>query len=95
MKITQNHPERVEFNNQTVYLYPKGIIRQNMRLDEYIREKRKLHNLTQQELAERAGVGYRFIRELENGKPTVRMDKVNQVLKLFGEELQPAKISNP
>ena len=56
-----------------------------MRLDEYIRKKRKLHNLTQQELAERAGVGYRFGRELENGKPTVRMDKVNQVLNLFGE----------
>ena len=64
-----------------------------MRLEEYIRNKRKLHNLTQQELAERSGVGYRFIRELENGKPTVRMDKVNQVLSLFGEELQPLKIA--
>ena len=65
-----------------------------MKLEEYIREKRKLHNLTQQELAERSGVGYRFVRELENGKPTVRMDKVNQVLRLFGEELQPAKINH-
>ena len=64
-----------------------------MRLEEYIRNKRKLHNLTQQELAERSGVGYRFIRELENGKPTVRMDKVDQVLSLFGEELQPVKIA--
>lgn len=64
-----------------------------MRLEEYIRNKRKLHNLTQLELAERSGVGYRFIRELENGKPTVRMDKVNQVLSLFGEELQPVKIA--
>ena len=64
-----------------------------MRLEEYIRNKRKLHNLTQHELAERSGVGYRFIRELENGKPTVRMDKVNQVLSLFGEELQPVKIA--
>ena len=64
-----------------------------MRLEEYIRNKRKLHNLTQQELAERSGVGYRFIRELENGKPTVRMDKVNQVLSMFGEELQPVKIA--
>ena len=72
----------------------KGLMETNMKLDAYIRDKRKLHNLTQQELAERAGVGYRFIRELESGKPTVRMDKVNQVLKLFGEELQPAKISN-
>ena len=66
----------------------------NMKLEEYIREKRKLHNLTQQELAERSGVGYRFVRELENGKSTVRMDKVNQVLRLFGEELQPAKINH-
>lgn len=65
-----------------------------MKIDEYIRKKRKLLNLTQQELAERAGVGYRFIRELENGKPTVRMDKVNQVLLLFGEELQPSKIKD-
>ena len=65
-----------------------------MKIDEYIRKKRKLLNLTQQELAERAGVGYRFIRELENGKPTVRMDKVNQVLLLFGEELQPGKIKD-
>ena len=64
-----------------------------MRLEEYIRNKRKLHNLTQQELAERSGVGYLFMRELENGKPTVRMDKVNQVLSLFGEELQPVKIA--
>ena len=64
-----------------------------MRLEEYLRNKRKLHNLTQQDLAERRGVGYRFIRELENGKPTVRMDKVNQVLSLFGEELQPVKIA--
>ena len=39
--------------------------------------------MTQQELAERDGVGYRFIRELENGKPTVRMDKVKQVLILL------------
>ena len=65
-----------------------------MKIDEYIRKKRKLLNLTQQELPERAGVGYRFIRELENGKPTVRMDKVNQVLLLFGEELQPGKIKD-
>ena len=44
------------------------------------------------ELAERAGVGLRFLRELERGKSTVQLDKVNMVLKLFGEELQPARI---
>jgi y4mF family transcriptional regulator len=63
-----------------------------MMLAEYIRAKRKMYNLTQVELAERSGVGVRFVRELERGKTTVQMDKVNQVLKLFGEELQPGKI---
>ena len=43
--------------------------------------------LTQPELAEKAGVGLRFIRELEQGKQTLRLDKVNQVLKLFGYEV--------
>ncbi len=63
-----------------------------MRLGEYIRNKRKTFRLTQVELAERSGVGIRFVRELEAGKPTVQMDKVNQVLNLFGEELRPEKI---
>ncbi len=63
-----------------------------MNLGEYIREKRTLHNLTQQELAERSGVGVRFVRELEHGKATVQLDKINKVLTLFGEELAPKKI---
>jgi y4mF family transcriptional regulator len=63
-----------------------------MDLGEYIRAKRKQHNLTQVELAERSGVGIRFVRELEKGKLTVQLDKVNQVLGLFGETLKPAKI---
>ena len=52
---------------------------------------RKLANLTQVELAKRAGVGLRFIRELEQGKQTVRMDKVEQVLVFFGCHLEVAK----
>lgn len=63
-----------------------------MEIGEYIRAKRKRFNLTQIELSERTGVGIRFIRELERGKTTVQLDKVNQVLYLFGEELQPAKM---
>jgi len=47
----------------------------------------------QQQLAEKAGVGLRFIRDLEQGKTTLRMDKVNQVLKLFGQELGPQPIN--
>ena len=62
-----------------------------MYIGEYIKEKRKLFKLTQVELAERTGVGLRFVRELEAGKQTVQMDKVNQVLYLFGEELVPGK----
>ena len=53
----------------------------------FIKEKRKQLKLTQPELSERAGVGLRFVRELEQGKQTVQLDKVNQVLSLFGSEL--------
>ncbi len=53
----------------------------------FIKEKRKMFNLTQIDLAEKSGVGLRFVRELEQGKPTLRLDKVNQVLALFGHEV--------
>ncbi len=59
----------------------------SMKLSEFVRQERKRHALTQQDLAERAGVGLRFVRELEADKPTLRMDKVNVVLDLFGHEL--------
>lgn len=62
-----------------------------MTLSEHIKLKRKKNALSQVELAERAGVGLRFIRELEQGKQTLRMDKVNDVLALFGEHLGPVK----
>jgi len=64
-----------------------------MTLSEFLKHKRKQLNLTQQQLAEKAGVGLRFIRDLEQGKTTLRMDKVNQVLKLFGQELGPQPIN--
>lgn len=63
-----------------------------MELSVFLKEKRKQTNLTQQELAEKAGVGLRFVRELEQGKTTLRIDKVNQVLRLFGHELSPTEI---
>ena len=62
-------------------------------IGEYIKQKRKLFRLTQIELADRTGVGIRFIRELEKGKSTVQLNKVNQVLELFGETLYPKKIN--
>jgi y4mF family transcriptional regulator len=58
----------------------------------YLKNRRKLLKLTQHQLAIKAGVGLRFIRDLEQGKTTMRMDKVNQVLKLFGQELGPIPI---
>ncbi len=53
----------------------------------YVKLKRKQNKLTQPELAFKAGVGLRFVRDLEQGKKTMRMDKVNDVLRLFGGEL--------
>ncbi len=58
-----------------------------MELATFVKEKRKSVNLTQPELAEKAGVGLRFVRELEQGKQSLRIDKVNQVLRLFGYEV--------
>lgn len=62
-----------------------------MNLSEHIKQKRKKYGLTQLELAQRAGVGLRFVRDLEQGKQTLRMDKVNDALALFGECLGAIK----
>ena len=59
----------------------------NLPLNEYVKSKRKALGLSREELARKAGVGLRFLRELEQGKETLKMDKVNQVLKLFGMQL--------
>ncbi len=56
-----------------------------------LKELRSKAGLTQQESARRSGVGLRFVREVEQGKTTVRMDKVNQVLALFGYHLEAVK----
>ena len=53
----------------------------------FLKQQRKQSNLTQEELAAKAGVGLRLVREIEQGKTTMRMDKVNQILALFGAEL--------
>lgn len=65
------------------------------RFSELIRTKRKAEGMTQAELAQTAGVGIRFVRELEAGKPTLRIDKVNQVLWLFGYEVGPVALPEP
>jgi y4mF family transcriptional regulator len=58
-----------------------------MSIANFVKSKRKAVKLTQLELAEKAGVGLRFIREMEQGKESLRLDKVNQVLQLFGCEV--------
>lgn len=62
-------------------------------LPQFVKQKRKLANMKQQDLSLAAGVGLRFVRELEQGKPTLKMDKVNQVLNLFGYELGPVEMN--
>ena len=61
-------------------------------LSSYVKEMRKQFGLTQVDLAAKAGVGLRFVRELEQGKETLRLDKVNQVLLLFGQKVGPIPI---
>lgn len=58
----------------------------------FIKTERKKAGLTQEEFAMRSGLGLRFIRELEQGKQTVRLDKVNQALGMFGMEAVPGKM---
>ena len=56
-------------------------------LSKYVKTMRKQYNLTQVELSEKSGVGLRLVRELEQGKRTLHLDKVNQILNLFGSEV--------
>ena len=56
-----------------------------------IKQKRKEAGLTQKEFAMRSGLGLRFVRELEQGKETVRLDKVNQALAMFGLTAVPGR----
>ena len=55
----------------------------------YKKTERKKAGLTQEEFALRSGLGLRFVRELEQGKETVRLDKVNQALAMFGKQAVP------
>ena len=60
-------------------------------ISKFIKENRKKAGLTQEEFALRSGLGLRFVRELEQGKETVRMDKVNKALAMFGAEAVPGR----
>ena len=60
-----------------------------MTLRHFVKQKRKQVGLTQEELAYKAGVGLRFVRDLEQGKQALRLDKVDQVLRLFNHQVGP------
>lgn len=62
-----------------------------MGIGKKIKEIRNNANLTQVECAKRSGVGLRFLRELEQGKKSIRLDKLNQVLEFFGYHLEIIK----
>ena len=64
------------------------------KIAEFIKTNRKMAGLTQEEFALRSGLGLRFVRELEQGKETARMDKVNQALSMFGMEAVPGKMGD-
>jgi y4mF family transcriptional regulator len=66
--------------------------KERTQLSQFVRAARKENKLTQVDLSEKAGVGLQFVRDLEQGKRTLRMDKVNDVLRLFGAELSPVLI---
>ncbi len=57
----------------------------------FFKQKRKENALTQQELARKAGVGLRFIRDVEQGKRSIRLDCLNNVLSLFGYCAAPVR----
>lgn len=63
-------------------------------ISEFIKTERKKAGLTQEEFALRSGLGLRFVRELEQGKETVRMDKVNQALSMFGMTAVPGRMDD-
>ena len=75
--------------------YLKGTSRFGAELDslaDFVKEKRREANLSQEEFAERAGVALTVVRKIEQGKGNLNLEKVNQVLKMFGHELAPVEI---
>ncbi len=60
-------------------------------IGDFVKQNRRAAGLTQEEFAIRSGLGLRFVRELEQGKETVRLDKVNVALSMFGMEAVPGR----
>ncbi len=64
----------------------------NTLFSQFIKQQRRQTGLTQEDLAYKAGVGLRFVRDLEQGKPSLRLDKVNQVLGMFNHQAGPVPV---
>ena len=64
------------------------------KIAEFVKRKRKEAGLTHEEFSVRSGLGLRFVRDLEQGKETVRMDKVNTALAMFDMEAVPGRKEN-
>ncbi len=88
-------PDKVCIKKLIVILYLKGYNMAGNYVGNFVKDNRSRQKLTQEQLADKAGVGLRFVRELEQGKSTLRTDKVNQVLALFGYSLVPGREMNP
>jgi y4mF family transcriptional regulator len=63
-----------------------------IRLEDFVKQRRKEAMLTQEEFAEKAGVALTVIRKIEQGKTNLNMDKVNTVLSMFGHKLSPVSM---
>ena len=72
-------------------VYPIGTVEIMNKIAEFVKTQRKAAHLSRERFAELSGLGVRFIRELESGKETLRMDKVNQALAMFGMEAVPGR----
>ncbi len=78
-----------------MYIYTRTDINKNMNnLSTTVKSLRKQFNLTQEDLSLKSGVGLRFVRDLEQGKQTLRLDKVNQLLEFFNYEMAPRPKQN-
>ena len=81
------YPKRCNYFDLLTIFAAKSAITMMTNLSKQVKALRKQFGLTQEDLSAKAGVGLRFVRDLEQGKSTLRMDKVNAVLSLFGTEL--------
>ena len=88
--LCQNYTLSGTVQASFVDIIPDGVYYAAMNtISEFVKRERKKAGLTQEEFALRSGLGLRFVRELEQGKETVRLDKVNQALGMFGMEAVP------